>query len=158
MNYGTLLSIYIAAEAAGPMSSVPSVRVFPGKGLENDRYARGAGTFSATPRSGREVTLISSEALESLEREHGIRLDPSETRRNLLTRGVSLNDLIGRQFRIGDVRLKGVRLAEPCEHLQRLTRPGVLAGLVHRAGLRAELLDPGVLSVGDEIHEVTEQD
>jgi MOSC domain-containing protein YiiM len=78
-------------------------------------------------------------------------LDPVETRRNLLTSGVALNDLVGKEFQIGAVRLKGVRLAEPCNHLERLTQPGVLKGLVHRAGLRADILDEGVLRVGDAI-------
>ena len=133
------------------MTSLPSVKVAPGKGLEDDRYARGEGTFSKVAGTGREVTLIASEVLEGLEREHGIHLPPAESRRNLLTRGVALNDLVGKVFQIGAVRLKGVRLAEPCEHLQRLTQHGVIEGLLHRGGLRASLLDEGVLNVGDEV-------
>ena len=125
----------------------------PGKGLEGDRYFRGEGSFSKNPGGGREVTLVASEMLSLLEREHGIRLDPAETRRNLLTSGVTLNDLVGKIFQVGGVRMRGVRLAEPCDHLERLTRPGVLKGLVHRAGLRADILDEGVLRVGDEIRE-----
>jgi MOSC domain-containing protein YiiM len=154
MNQGTLLSIYIAGEAAGPMTSLPSVRVVPGRGLETDRYARGEGTFSKVAGGGREVTLIASEMIELYARDNGRTLDPGETRRNLVTRGVSLNDLVGKIFRVGDVRLKGVRLAEPCEHLERLTHAGVKKGLVHRGGLRADVLDAGVLRVGDDIREV----
>ena len=89
--------------------------------------------------------------LELLRNEHGIALPASETRRNLVTKGVSLNDLVGQVFHVGSVRMKGVRLAEPCDHLERLTQKGVLKGLVHRAGLRADILDEGVLRVGDEI-------
>ncbi len=89
--------------------------------------------------------------LNLLEREHGIRLEPTETRRNLLTAGVPLNDLVGQVFQVGAVRMRGVRLAEPCSHLERLTQSGVLKGLVHRAGLRADILDEGVLRVGDTI-------
>ena len=133
------------------MESVPEVRAVPGKGLEGDRYFRGEGSFSKIPGGGREVTLVASEVLSLLEREHGIRLDPAETRRNLITSGVTLNDLVGKVFQVGGVRMRGVRLAEPCDHLERLTQPGVLKGLVHRAGLRADILDEGVLRVGDEI-------
>ena len=133
------------------MESVPEVRAVPGKGLEGDRYFRGEGSFSKIPGGGREVTLVASEVLSLLEREHGIRLDPAETRRNLITSGVTLNDLVGKVFQVGGIRMRGVRLAEPCDHLERLTQPGVLKGLVHRAGLRADILDEGVLRVGDEI-------
>ena len=133
------------------MEAVPKVRAVPGKGLEGDRYFRGEGSFSKIPGGGREVTLVASEVLSLLEREHGIRLDPAETRRNLITSGVTLNDLVGKVFQVGGVRMRGVRLAEPCDHLERLTQPGVLKGLVHRAGLRADILNEGVLRVGDEI-------
>jgi MOSC domain-containing protein YiiM len=148
---GSLLAIQIGREAEGRLESVPEVRAVPGKGLEGDRYFRGEGSFSRNPGGGRQVTLVASEMLTLLEREHGIKLDPADTRRNLLTSGVSLNELVGKVFQIGGVRMQGVRLAEPCNHLERLTRPGVLKGLVHRAGLRADILDEGVLHVGDAI-------
>ena len=151
MASGSLLAIQIGREASGRLSPVTEVRAVPGKGLEGDRYFRGEGTFSKNPGGGRQVTLVASEMLDLLEREHGIMLDPVETRRNLLTSGVALNELVGKEFRVGSVRMKGVRLAEPCDHLERLTRPGVLKGLVHRAGLRADILDEGVLHVGDAI-------
>lgn len=153
MSRGILLSIHIAREAGGPMESLAEVRAVPGKGLEGDRYFGGGGTFSRTSGSGREVTLIAKEALELLEGECGIRLNAGDARRNLVTHGVSLNDLVGKVFRVGTVRLKGVRLAEPCEHLEGLTQPGVLKGLAHRGGLRAEFLNEGILRVGDEIRE-----
>ncbi len=126
------------------------MRAVPGKGLEGDRYFRGEGSFSKNPGGGRQVTLVASEMLELLRSEHGIALPASETRRNLVTKGVSLNDLVGQVFQVGSVRMKGVRLAEPCNHLERLTQTGVLKGLVHRAGLRADILDEGVLRVGDD--------
>ena len=151
MAPGSLIAIQIARQAEGPLESVPEVRAVPGKGLEGDRYFRGEGSFSKNPGGGRQVTLVASEVLDLLEREHGIMLDPIETRRNLLTSGVALNELVGRTFQVGAVRMLGVRLAEPCEHLERLTQPGVLKGLVHRAGLRADILDEGVLRVGDAI-------
>jgi MOSC domain-containing protein YiiM len=148
---GSLVAIQIGREAGGRLESVPEVRAIPGKGLEGDRYFRGDGSFSRNPGGGRQVTLVASEMLDLLRSEHGIALPASETRRNLVTKGVSLNDLVGQVFQVGPVRMKGVRLAEPCSHLERLTQPGVLKGLVHRAGLRADILDEGVLRVGDEI-------
>ena len=151
MAHGSLLAIQIGRQAEGRLESVSQVRAVPGKGLEGDRYFRGEGSFSNNPGGGRQVTLVASEMLDLLEREHGIVLAPAETRRNLLTRGVSLNDLVGKDFQVGGVRMRGVRLAEPCNHLERLTQAGVLKGLVHRAGLRADILDEGVLHVGDAI-------
>jgi len=148
---GSLVAIQIGREAEGRLESVPEVRAVPGKGLEGDRYFRGEGSFSKNPGGGRQVTLVASEMLELLQREHDIALPATETRRNLVTKGVSLNELVGRVFHVGAVRMKGVRLAEPCDHLERLTQKGVLKGLVHRAGLRADILDEGVLRVGDEI-------
>jgi len=151
LAHASLVAIQIAPQAEGRLESVPEVRAIPGKGLEGDRYFRGEGSFSKNPGGGRQVTLIASEMLELLQSEHGITLPASETRRNLVTKGVALNDLVGQVFQVGAVRMKGVRLAEPCNHLERLTRPGVLKGLVHRAGLRADILDEGVLRVGDAI-------
>jgi MOSC domain-containing protein YiiM len=147
----SLIAIQIGTKAEGRLQSVPAVRAVPGKGLEGDRYFRGEGSFSNNPGGGRQVTLVASEMIDLLAHEHGIVLDPVETRRNLLTKGVALNDLVGKVFHVGAVRMRGVRLAEPCQHLERLTQPGVMKGLVHRAGLRADILDEGVLHVGDEI-------
>ena len=151
MAHGNLVAIQIGRQAEGRLESVLEVRAIPGKGLEGDRYFRGEGSFSKTPGGGRQVTLVASEMLDLLRNEHGIALQAAETRRNLVTKGVALNDLVGRVFQVGSVRMKGVRLAEPCEHLERLTQKGVIKGLVHRAGLRADILDEGVLKVGDEI-------
>jgi len=151
LAHGNLVAIQIGRQAEGRLESVLEVRAIPGKGLEGDRYFRGEGSFSKTPGGGRQVTLVASEMLDLLRNEHGIALQATETRRNLVTKGVALNDLVGRVFQVGSVRMKGVRLAEPCEHLERLTQKGVIKGLVHRAGLRADILDEGVLKVGDEI-------
>jgi MOSC domain-containing protein YiiM len=147
---GRLLGIYVAAQAAGPAQALDRVRVLAGRGLEGDRYAAMTGTFSDRP-GRRDVTLIESEALEAYERESGNKLSPAEARRNLLTQGLRLNDMVGREFQVGAVRLRGLRLSEPCTHLMRLTHPGTLRGLVHRGGLVAEVLNDGELRVGDEI-------
>jgi len=151
LAHGSLVAIQIGRDAEGRLESVAEVRAIPGKGLEGDRYFRGEGSFSKNPGGGRQVTLVASEMLELLQSEHGIALEAAETRRNLVTKGVLLNDLVGQVFQVGTVRMMGVRLAEPCNHLERLTRPGVMKGLVHRAGLRADILDEGVLRVGDAI-------
>jgi len=151
LAHGSLVAIQIGREAEGRLESVAEVRAIPGRGLEGDRYFRGEGSFSKNPGGGRQVTLVASEMLELLQSEHGIALEAAETRRNLVTKGVLLNDLVGQVFQVGTVRMMGVRLAEPCSHLERLTRPGVVKGLVHRAGLRADILDEGVLRVGDAI-------
>jgi MOSC domain-containing protein YiiM len=145
-----LLGIYVAAQAAAPAQSLDRVRALAGRGLAGDRYAAMTGTFSDRP-GRRDVTLIEAEALEAYERESGKKLPAAEARRNLLTQGVRLNDLVGREFQVGAVRLRGLRLSEPCTHLMRMTHPETLRGLVHRGGLVAEVLNDGELKVGDGI-------
>ena len=133
------------------MVQLGSVRAVAGKGLEGDRYANGVGTFSGQVGSGREVTLIEVEAITSLAREYDVEIDPADSRRNLVTQDLPLNHLVGREFKVGDVILRGSRLCEPCGHLETLTRPGVRRGLVHRGGLRAEVVDGGIIRTGDEV-------
>ena len=151
MPDGTVVSINITPDGAQPMSAVAQVTAVAGQGLEGDRYYKKTGTFSATPGTGREVTLIESEAIEALERDYEMTLSPGDARRNIVTRGVPLNHLVGKEFRVGDVTLRGMRLNEPCNHLASLTDPKVKAGLVHRGGLRAEIVVGGVIRVGDAI-------
>jgi MOSC domain-containing protein YiiM len=153
MLKGEVVAVYIAGKATEPPVAVNEVQAMPNKGLAGDRYFDDAGTFSNLGRGGRDVTLIEEEALEGLQREYGIALDAAASRRNILTRGVSLNDLVGREFRIGEVRLCGARLCEPCEHLNGLIGQNVLRGLVHRAGLRADVLTEGTIRVGDTLEE-----
>ena len=129
-----------------PAVVAPSVRLRSGQGLEGDRYYAPGG---AGP--GEALTLIAAEALEGLEADTGIRLSAADSRRQLLTRGVDLNALVGREFTVGSVRCRGVELCEPCAHLQSVTQDGVLAGLVHRGGLRADVLTDGDVAVGDPV-------
>ena len=150
---GNLVSINITASAGQPMQPVEKIRALPGVGLEGDRYATRQGTYSSQDDGSRQVTLIESEAIEALRSEAGIQLPQAEARRNLVTRGVPLNHLVGRTFRVGEVTLRGIRLCEPCQHLAGLTQAGVLPGLVHRGGLRAEILNEGIIRVGDPITE-----
>jgi MOSC domain-containing protein YiiM len=132
------------------MEEVSEVRAVPGRGLEGDRYFDAPHSPGGAVRAS-AITLIEVEALDAMEREHGIKLEPAEARRNLLTRAVALNDLVDREFRVGDVLLCGVALCEPCLHLQQSTRPGVLRGLVRRGGLRAEIVVGGWIRNGDPI-------
>ena len=148
---GTVLSIYIAPAGEAPTVSVGEIQAIAGKGLEGDRYFRKTGSFSKTPGSGREVTLIELEAIEALTREYQIDIDPGQARRNIVTRGVALNHLIDREFAVGEVVLRGTRLCDPCSHLEKLTVKGIMRGLIHRGGLRADIVRGGMIRVGDTI-------
>lgn len=150
---GTVEAIHVAAAAAAPMRRVSEARAVPGAGLEGDRYRAGVGYYSPRPLpgGGRELTLIEAEILDSLERETGIRLSQDESRRNVTTRGIRLDELIGRRFRIGEIRCEGVRICEPCTYLEGLTGKAVFEPLVHRGGLRANILSPGLIRVGDPV-------
>lgn len=153
MWQGTVVSIHIAAAATGPLVSVNEVRAVPGKGLEGDRYFSRVGTYSNNPGLGRDVTLIEIEAFEALKRDYGIELAPGDSRRNIVTRGVPLNHLVGREFKVGEVTLRGIRLCEPCSHLERLSQKGVQRGLIHRGGLRTHVISGGTIRVGDIVQE-----
>lgn len=150
---GTVVSIHITPKGEEPMVSVEQVRAVAGQGLEGDRYFTQTGTYSQKPRPDREVTLIEIEAIEALKRDHGIELDPGASRRNIVTRGVPLNHLVGRKFRVGQATLLGQRLCEPCAHLEGLSTKGVMRSLIHRGGLRAQILTGGTIRVGDPVHE-----
>jgi MOSC domain-containing protein YiiM len=122
------------------------VHAVAGRGLEGDRYFRGIGTYSDYPdQRGRHLTLIEADALERA----GI--EGAAARRNLVVSGLELGRLVDKRFRIGDVECLGRRLCEPCEHLERLTRPGVLRALVH-TGLRADILIGGDMTRGSRIY------
>ena len=152
MNMGShVVSLHIAPSGAAPMQSVGSVNAIAGRGLEGDRYYNLSGTYSNHPGDGRHVTLIESEALAGLEREYQITLEPGLARRNIVTCGVALNHLITREFCVGAVILRGMRLCEPCLHLEKLSSKGAMRGLIHRGGLRAEIINGGVIRVGDSI-------
>src|SRR6266516_5329714 len=130
---GRVEAVYITVERGHRPHAVEAARAIAGKGLEGNRY------FDEGDPA-RELTLIEAEALEALAAEHGIELDGASSRRNVLTRGVRLNDLVGKRFRAGELECRGVELCEPCTHLQSMTQPGIIKGLVHQAGLNAEIL------------------
>jgi MOSC domain-containing protein YiiM len=150
---GWVEAVAIADRAEAPMQQITTAQAIPGRGLNGDRYANRAGTF--TPRSGRgsgyDLTLIEAEVLDELTLPDGNRLGYAEARRNVVTRGIDLNTLVGQRFRVGDVECVGRRLCEPCAHLERLTHKGVLRKLIHRGGLRADILTAGSITVGAAI-------
>jgi MOSC domain-containing protein YiiM len=147
--YGQVLSIFIRPKPGAPASELTQVLAVPGKGLQGDYYFAGDTTKGVEP--SRELTLIEKETLQALDADHNITLIPGDTRRNLITENVPLNHLVGKEFRVGEVTLKGIRLCEPCAHLADLTQEEVLPALVHRGGLRAQILTEGVIRVGDPI-------
>ena len=151
MFEGEVVSIHIAGVASESTTSVDEAHAVPGKGLEGDRYFAKEGTYSAREGPDREITLIEMETIEALERDHGLKLDPGDARRNIVTRGVPLNHFVGREFSVGAVALKGIKLCEPCAHLASLTDEKVLPALVHRGGLRAQILNEGIIRAGDTI-------
>ncbi|MCU1296430.1 MAG: hypothetical protein JWO91_708 [Acidobacteriaceae bacterium] len=149
---GNVESIHIAPTAKAPMRAIDQVQALPGIGLEGDRYAKQQGTFFK-PLPDFELTLIEAEALEALNREYDVALSPSESRRNVITRGVALNHLVGKEFKIGEVKIRGIRLCEPCSHLEALTGRPLIKGLRHRGGLRAQILTEGAIRIGQTIRE-----
>lgn len=128
------------------------MRAIAGRGLEGDRYASGSGSFSENAGAQRQVTLIEAEAIRALEHESGVVVAPGDARRNLVTEDVPLNHLVGREFTVGAVRLRGVKLCEPCGYLQKLLGiDGLAAKLAHRAGLNAEIVVGGEIHAGDRV-------
>lgn len=152
---GRVEAIHLAPSATAPPAPVERARAVAGQGLEGDRYFRsaGLGTFSKPDKTGQDLTLIEAEAIERLTAA-GIELAPAEARRNVVTRGIALNDLVGKRFRVGRVECLGQRLCVPCAHLESLTRPGVLRALVDGGGLRADIVTGGEIAVGDAVAEL----
>jgi len=146
MGHGVVEQIAIAGEFEELPAVVERVRAVAGKGLEGDRYFAPDGAIT-----GEAITLIAAEALEGLRADTGIELSHEASRRNVLTRGIDVNALIGRRFTLGEVLCEGIELCEPCNHLKQLTEDGILRGLVHRGGLRADVLEGGTIAQGDAL-------
>ncbi|HEU4390897.1 MAG TPA: MOSC domain-containing protein [Blastocatellia bacterium] len=151
MSNGTVHSIHISTNAGAKLEPVREVRAVPGKGLEGDRYFNQGGTFSRKAGPDRELTLIELEAIDALKRDYKVEVEPGDARRNIVTAGVALNHLVGKDFSVGEVLLHGIRLCEPCQHLAELTSQETSRALVHRGGLRAQILSEGFIRVGDEV-------
>jgi MOSC domain-containing protein YiiM len=143
---GRVEGIFISPRKRLLPEPADSVRALAGRGLEGNRYF-----FDGDAPPGVALTLIAAEAVEALEREHGISIEPRESRRNVVTRDVDVNALVGKTFRIGGVECRGVELCEPCTTLQAMTQPGIIKGLAHRGGLNADILSDGEISVGDAV-------
>lgn len=150
---GHVEAIAIAPDAEGPAVLVEQATAHAGRGLDGDRYFHQRGTFSNPLARGIDLTLIEAEVLDELARV-SLGLGATEARRNVVTRGIRLNALVGQRFRIGQVECLGQRLCEPCAHLERLTKDGILRALVHRGGLRADILTSGVIRLEDRVVEV----
>ena len=153
---GAVVAIAMAERATGEMHTVGHAKALANRGLDGDRYAAKAGTFTPAKDTARgyDLTLIEAEALDALTLPDGSQLGYAEARRNVVTRGIDLNALVGRRFRVGDVECLGQRLCEPCSHLERLTTKGALRGLIHRGGLRADVLSDGEVTIGDGIETI----
>jgi MOSC domain-containing protein YiiM len=152
---GRVEAVMVAAEPEAPMARVDQAAARAGRGLEGDRYFDGHGTFSDAHDRGHDLTLIEAEALATLALPGGDAVAPEDARRNVVTRGIDLDALVGERFTVGGVECFGQRLCEPCAHLERLTeragKPGTLRALIHKGGLRADILSDGEIRVGDEI-------
>lgn len=145
MTPGRVVEILVGSGPVVLPQQLARARALPGRGLEGDRYAAGTGTWSDYPvRTGIDLTLIEAEVLEA------VGLTGAAARRNLVTQGVRLNELVGQRFRVGAVECYGHRLCEPCAHLEQLTGTSPRA-LLHRGGLRADILSDGEIAVGDLI-------
>ena len=150
---GRLIHIYMAATAGAPPEPAEEGMLEAGRGLVGDRYHGDIGSFSAklAGKPDHEVTLIESEEIDRFNRETGLALAYGDLRRNLVTRGIRLNGLVGHEFEVGECLLEGLRLCEPCAHLARTVAKQVLPGLVHQAGLRARIVRGGRIRSGDAI-------
>src|SRR3954447_4780216 len=139
---GVVEGIFVGAVDEGPLEAADEVQVRTGAGIEGDRHGE------------KDITLFEAEAIEGLQADTGIDLSPHEIRRNVMTRGIALNDLLGHRIRVGEVEAVVTELCHPCSHLQSLTYPGVLRGLVNRGGLNADVVAGGAIKVGDAIEDL----
>lgn len=154
MFKGEIIAIYLRPARSQTTRHVESARAVPGRGLEGDhRYEQADGSRELPPKT--EVTFIETEAIDAASADYGIKLHAEECRRNVVTRGVPLNHLVGHEFTVGDVRYRGLKLCEPCDYLEGLLeRPGFRKSLLHRGGLRAQILTEGEIRVGDAIEAI----
>ena len=148
---GTVIGLHIAPRSFLPMGDLDQVTLITDKGIDGDRYSKDDGFYSDRPEPGRQLTLFESEVLEALARDHGITLAATDHRRNVTTRSVPVNHLVGRRFRIGQAVAEGTRLSVPCRHIEQITGQEIFAPLINRSGLHARILDGGIVRRGDRI-------
>jgi len=155
---GSVVGPFIADGGSAPMKKVAQMNALTGRGIEGDRYFLGTGTYSKKPEPGRQVTLIKSEVLESLQDKFAITVKLEESRRNVLTRGIEINDLIGTEFFVGAVRLRAHRITQPCRYLENLLdQPGLYEKLWDDGGISCEILSDGIIKEGDIITTAPDQ-
>lgn len=150
---GLVEHLHITARAFLPMRAQDSIALIAGRGIEGDRYMLGIeqGFYSEKPEEGRQVTLFEAEVLEAIQRDYRVELLPEEHRRNITTRGVPLNWLVGRRFRIGPCLVEATRLSVPCRHIEEILDKQVFDPMVHRSGLNCRILEGGTVRVGDAV-------
>jgi MOSC domain-containing protein YiiM len=148
MNAGRVTRIFIGPEESGPIQEFATIEAVAGKGLRGDRYFDD-GHDGHDP--AREVTLFSAEGLEAGRTESGLDIEAEDMRRNLMTEGVLLADLLGRRFSVGEVVFEGLEENPPCAHLQRLAGKPLLKPLIGKGGIRARIVTGGTIRAGDEI-------
>lgn len=150
---GLVAHLHVTPRAFLPMRGMQAIELVAGEGILGDRYRIGteAGFYSEKPEDGRQVTLFEEEALEGIRRDYGIAMGPEEHRRNVTTRGVALNHLVGRRFRLGPCLLEATRLSIPCRHIEEILEKPVFDPMVHRSGLNCRILEGGTVRVGDAI-------
>jgi len=152
---GKVVAIVTTSVAGAPLQPVTAASLESGKGLVGDRYYAHGGSFSEKLKDSDdwEITLIESEEIQRFNESQGLSLSPASFRRNIVTSGIRLNELVGRRFRVGSAVLEGIRLCEPCAHLGKLIGPAVVKGMVHRAGLRARIITGSIVRVGEDVEE-----
>ena len=149
---GSVVGLYTVDRRSAPMKKVSHLKALAGLGIEGDRYLLGTGTYSKNPQPGRQVTLIQSEILEWLDDTLDITVHPEQSRRNVLTKGIEINELVGTEFRVGSVRLMAHRITQPCPYLEKLLdKPGLDKALWDKGGISCEILCDGIINVGDVV-------
>lgn len=148
---GVVEGLHVVPRSFLPMRTKDSLHFVKDQGIVGDRYSAGEGFYSDRPEEGRQVTLFEVETLEALWRDHGVRLLPEDHRRNITTRGVPLNHLVGRRFTVGGVMLEGTRLSTPCRHIEQITGKEIFTLLLNRSGLHARIIEPGEAFTGDTV-------
>ena len=149
---GKVIGLHKTPRSFLPMKNFKTLQLITGVGIEGDRHATGEAFHSDRPEEGRQITLFEEETLEALFRDHNIILKPEDHRRNVTTRDVPLNHLVGKKFKIGNVILEGTRLSTPCRHIEQITGLELFNQLMNRAGLNAKIVVGGKIFVEDSIN------
>jgi MOSC domain-containing protein YiiM len=151
VSTGKVVAIYIAPAQGEPTVFVQQAHLVPGMGIEGDRYYNLAAKSRENRKPSHELTLVEMESIEAICQQDGIPLTSDQTRRNIVTRGVSLNNLMDREFSIGVIKVRGIKLCEPCSYLAGRTDPRIIISMAHRGGLRAQIISEGIIHLDDTI-------